>query len=145
MPCYYPLQGWRSKELTKNGKRAIVFDRKKGYVDQPLEVPCGQCIGCRLDRSRDWALRCIHEAQLHEDNSYITLTYDDDNLPANASLDKSDFQKFMKRLRKSLGDKKVRFFHCGEYGENQYSTKAEFLGPNTTQLKHKEQYGLSQR
>lgn len=82
----------------------------------PVEIPCGQCIGCRLERSRQWAIRCVHEAQLHQENCFITLTYDDDNLPLNRSLDISHFQKFMKRLRKFL-PQKVRFYHCGEYGD----------------------------
>lgn len=81
-----------------------------------MTVPCGQCIGCRLERSRQWALRCVHEASLHEHNCFITLTYNDEHLPFNRTLVKSDFQLFMKRLRKSLGFP-IRFFHCGEYGE----------------------------
>lgn len=52
---------------------------------------------------------------MHDDNCFITLTYNDDNLPYGETLIKSDFQKFMKRFRKNIGP--VRFFHCGEYGE----------------------------
>lgn len=118
MPCYFPLQGWRSRALTPNGKRLVVFDRGKGYVDQPITIPCGKCIGCRLERSRQWALRCMSEAQLHSTNSFITLTYSDDFLPSDLSLDKSHFQNFMKRLRFANPDKKIRFYACGEYGEN---------------------------
>lgn len=81
----------------------------------PVEVPCGQCIGCRLERSRQWAIRCVHEAQLHSENCFITLTYNNDHLPADGSLDVTHWQKFMKRLRKKYGDG-IRFFHCGEYG-----------------------------
>lgn len=87
----------------------------------PIQVPCGQCIGCRLERSRQWALRCVNEAQLHEDNCFITLTYNNRFLPADGSLDVRHFQKFMKRLRKTVG--KVRFFHCGEYGDHDGSFK----------------------
>jgi len=82
----------------------------------PVEIPCGQCIGCRLERSRQWAIRCAHEAQLHDENSFITLTYSDGHLPDHRGLVLADFQKFLKRLRKSL-DQKIRFYHCGEYGE----------------------------
>ena len=53
---------------------------------------------------------------MHSENSFITLTYDDDHLPVDKSLDKRVFQLFMKRLRKAL-DKKIRYFHAGEYGE----------------------------
>lgn len=78
-------------------------------------MPCGRCVGCRVDRSREWAVRCYHEAQLHGQNSFITLTYNDDHLPWDRSLSLRDWQLFMKRLRKEIGQ--VRFFHCGEYGE----------------------------
>ncbi len=81
----------------------------------PLEVPCGQCIGCRLERSRQWAIRCVHEASLHENKCFITLTFNNENLDSSGSLVKSDFQKFMKRLRKKYGEN-IRYFHCGEYG-----------------------------
>jgi hypothetical protein len=117
MPCYSPLEGWKSRTLNKTGKRSIVFNVKYGYADLPIKVPCGQCIGCRLERSRQWAIRCHHEASQHEENCFITLTYNDKNLPENGSLDKRAFQLFMKRLRKKYEPKKIRFFHCGEYGE----------------------------
>lgn len=64
-----------------------------------------------------WAARCMHEAQLHEDNCFITLTYDDDHLPADQSLNKTHFQSFMKALRREIGHKKIKYYHCGEYGE----------------------------
>lgn len=82
----------------------------------PVKVPCGQCVGCRLERSRQWAIRCHHEASLHRDNSFITLTYAEEHLPAGRSLDKEAFQKFMKRLRKRFEGRRIRYFHCGEYG-----------------------------
>lgn len=82
-----------------------------------MHVPCGQCIGCRLDHSRQWALRCLHEAKEHESNCFLTLTYDDDHLPLDHSLNKTHFQSFMKHLRHAVSPTKIRFFHCGEYGE----------------------------
>lgn len=84
----------------------------------PLKLPCGQCIGCRLKRSREWAIRCVHEASLHSENSFITLTYCDDQLPEHASLVPRDFDLFMKKLRRSIEPSTVRYFMCGEYGEN---------------------------
>lgn len=83
-------------------------------MDLPLELPCGQCIGCRIDKSQAWALRCVHEASQHERNSFVTLTYEDAELPDDLGLDVRDFQLFCKRLRKYVGP--FRFFHCGEYG-----------------------------
>ena len=115
MACYHPLKGYRSAELTANGKRKIVFNRNHGFVDLPVTVPCGQCVGCRLERSRQWAIRCHHEASLHENNCFITLTYANEHLPNNGSLDLSHQQKFFKRLRKKYGPD-IRFYACGEYG-----------------------------
>lgn len=98
-----------------DGSVKFVSRSKKG-VEGDLSLPCGQCIGCRLERSRQWAMRCVHEASLHEFNAFITLTYADEHLPASRSLVYSDFQKFMKRLRKRTGAK-VSFYVGGEYGE----------------------------
>ncbi len=82
-----------------------------------MSVPCGQCIGCRLERSRQWAVRCMHEAQMYDANAFITLTYSEANLPVQGSLVKWHFQTFMKRLRSRLVGTRVRYFHCGEYGD----------------------------
>lgn len=117
MPCFSPLKGWRSSERTKLGKRKIVFVPRDALLDMPVAVPCGQCVGCRLERSRQWAVRCLHESSLYERNCFITLTYSDENLPSDLSLNVREFQLFMKRLRNRFGDG-IRFFHCGEYGEN---------------------------
>jgi len=107
MPCYVPLHAWR-------GPGGITFDRRKSF-GMPIQLPCGKCIGCRLGKAKDWSLRIIHEASCHAENSFITLTYDDMHLPDKAELVKSDFQKFIRALRKSE-KKKIRYFMCGEYG-----------------------------
>lgn len=62
-------------------------------------------------------MRILHESSLYQDNVFLTLTYADEHLPENSSLDKRDWQLFMKRLKKRLGGRSIRFFHCGEYGE----------------------------
>jgi len=108
MPCYHP---WTAYKYEDGSVRAI---ERVGVV-QTLTLPCGNCIGCRLERSRQWAVRCMHEAQLHDQNSYITLTIEDDAKAR--SLDYRDFQLFMKRLRKFIQPKKIKFYCCGEYGE----------------------------
>lgn len=110
------MTGYRSRHLTKNGKRQLVFDPQKGYTDLKVTVPCRQCVGCRLEKSREWALRCVHEASLHEDNCFLTLTYNDVRLPETGSLIKKHFQDFIKRLRSRTG-KKFSYYHCGEYGD----------------------------
>jgi len=110
VPCYHPLEAWQRPD------GAVVFSESKSNDGRRLDLPCGRCIGCRLERSRQWATRCIHEAKSHDLNSFITLTYDSEHLPPSGSLHYPDFQRFMKRLRKRLG--KVRFYMCGEYGED---------------------------
>lgn len=93
----------------------VTFDRREGFRGDPLTVSCGRCVGCRLERSRQWAVRIMHEAQMHERNSFVTLTYNDEKVPWDGSLKKADWQHFARRLRKKVG--KFRYFHCGEYGE----------------------------
>lgn len=78
---------------------------------------CGQCIGCRLEISRQWAIRCVHEAQLYPHNIFVTLTYDDEHLPRDHSLQPRDTQLFFKRLRRRLGDQRIRYYLAGEYGD----------------------------
>lgn len=116
MPCYHPLKGYYSNEIGDTGKRQIVFRKDEAFCPAPIYVPCGKCIGCRLEKSRQWAMRCMHEASLYEDNCFLTLTYDDQHLPVGGSLNKRDIQLFLKRLRK-VTQRKIRFYQCGEYGD----------------------------
>ena len=116
MTCYFPLTAYRSRTPNPSGKYSLVFSPKDGYVDQSFPVPCGRCEGCRLERSRQWAVRCLFESKLYDENCFVTLTYDNEHLPCDGSVHVEHFQKFMKRLRKKYSDRKVRFFHCGEYG-----------------------------
>lgn len=81
-----------------------------------MYLPCGKCLGCKSDQARDWGVRIIHEAQLHEQNSFLTLTYDDEHYPSDGKISKHELQKFIKRLRKQL-DHQIRYFAVGEYGE----------------------------
>jgi len=108
--CYRPLSAWQKAD------GAVVFV-ERGDCVRALFLPCGQCIGCRLERSRQWAIRCMHEASEHDANCFVTLTYDDDHVPRNGSLDYSHFQKFLKRVRRRFSSARVRFYMCGEYGE----------------------------
>lgn len=115
MACFHPLDGYQALVDGPGGKRAVVF-RKPDWAFMPVRLPCGGCVGCRLERSRQWAVRCMHEASLYDENCFITLTYDDEHLPGNCSLDKGAFPKFMKRLRRRVNER-VRYYHCGEYGD----------------------------
>lgn len=93
MRCLKP----RKVSFQSDGKTLAWSQKKadKSYV--PFKLPCGKCIECRLEYARNWAVRCVHEAKVHEDNSFITLTYSDENLKP--KLDYSHFQLFMKKLR----------------------------------------------
>lgn len=111
------------------GKASISFVKNVPSADvarhgTPTPLPCGQCIGCRLERSRQWAVRLMKEARLHERNSFLTLTYDDAHLPrlsnGRPTLNLEDVQLFLKRLRKHFSPHPLRFFQCGEYGELTY-------------------------
>jgi len=140
MTCYNPLVAIRFKNgaTFKSGKPLVrVVGRYSDYKDLELGefekfdrllVPCGQCVGCLLKKSRDWAVRCVHESSLYKRNCFVTLTYNDENLPVSGSISKRDMQLFMKRLRKRCqgfdpvynadGEPSypIRFFGCGEYG-----------------------------
>lgn len=109
MSCYRPIQGFRTPD-------GVVFSELRRYdILGRIEIPCGQCIGCRMRRASDWALRVMHEASQWEENCFVTLTYGRDKVPANGSLEHRDFQLFLKRVRKAEG-RPVRFYMCGEYG-----------------------------
>ena len=123
MACYSPLAGYVNKE---NG--GIVF-KKSSIAGKEMQVACGQCLGCRLDRGAAWAARIVHESMGNDENCFITLTYRSkadctreqlENgwyMPEDGSLVKSHFQKFMKRLRKSEEGRRIRYYQVGEYGE----------------------------
>jgi len=98
----------------------IIFNNSHGQAHSQLDLPCGQCIGCRLNHAEGWAVRMVHEAQLHEQNAFLTLTYSDENLPPNGSLNYEDVTLFIKRLRKVLQKTpyKIKYYRVGEYGEN---------------------------
>lgn len=114
MPCFRPLTGYWSRVKNHKGNRYLVFNAADGYLDRPVTVACGQCMGCRWRKTRDYAIRNMHEASLHEEKYFLTLTFS--SMPPNASAETHFFQRFMKRYRKALGDQKVRYFACGEYG-----------------------------
>lgn len=110
MPCYFPLQAWR----TPTG---VVWSPNQKGAGDAIKLPCRQCIGCRLERSRQWATRIMFESQLHDASSFVTLTYAEHHLPRPPSLDPRAMQLFIKRLRKQFPDRKIRYFLCGEYGD----------------------------
>lgn len=145
MPCYHPLIAYGFRQ--DDGKLRIVFPKKKDFDKafvaenggEELQLPCGQCLGCRLEYSRQWAMRCVLEAKQWKHNYFLTLTYDDAHLPLREhyKVDKETgevidgeyvetlyprhLQLFMKQLRKNFkqdyGFENIRFFAAGEYGD----------------------------
>jgi len=115
MPCFKPLTAYRSKFQNANGKRPMVFDHAKSLDGIKQKLPCGKCIGCRIDSSATWAGRIMNESQMHADSIMATLTYSNENLPDKGCIQYSDMQKFYKRLRKK--GYKVRHFTGSEYGD----------------------------
>ena len=94
--------------------------RESGSVSEFFYVPCGRCIGCRIDKARDWAVRIMCESYTSQSAWFLTLTYDNEHMDE-FSLEKKHLQDFIKRLRDKVRaydpDIKVRYFGCGEYGD----------------------------
>lgn len=127
MACYHPLSAYQTvagdilfyekgTEGKSESSRKAYEARNDKHIKRYLSLPCGQCIGCRLERSRQWAMRIMHEAQLHDYSCFITLTYDDAHQD-DESLNYRHYQLFMKRLRKFFDGKRIKFYMCGEYGD----------------------------
>lgn len=117
MTCYRPHKWFRSVEKHHRTGNAILTRNPLKAINStnPIHIPCQKCDGCLHNRAQDWATRLMHEAQMHEHKSFITFTYDDEHLPEDYSVNKRDWQLFMKRYRKELLHK-VRFFMGAEYG-----------------------------
>lgn len=153
MACYHPLKAWYTGRINPDTGKPVLqvtsydselppfrFDSLKGFPDF-VEIPCGQCVGCRLERSRQWANRCMLELQDHPVGTgyFVTLTYDQLHLPwswyadrstgeaiPSQTLCKRDFQLFFKRLRKNTGQR-IRYFGCGEYGPSTMRPHGHFI------------------
>lgn len=116
MPCIKPLEAWQTSEGLKFAKD----EKAHRFNHKPIKLACRNCIGCRIDKSREWAVRIMHEQSLHAENMFITLTYNDEHLPRDQGLHHDHFKDFMKRLRRwadyNLDGRKISYYMCGEYG-----------------------------
>ena len=148
MSCCHPYSAFATGRLTEKNKKELILEmsstdflslssaQKRGFdplpssiiyrggvpgLGDPVPIPCGSCIGCRMARAKDWTTRLILESRQHKFNYFVTLTYADKSLPrlktGQPYLEKTDLQKFLKRFRLRLGTSKLRFFACGEYGD----------------------------
>lgn len=141
MSCKSPLYFIRSPNSVnpKTGKPVakclgnFLKASASGYdLSSPLvsKVPCGQCLDCRLAKSRDWATRCVLESLYHPEGScfFLTLTYDEEHVPKSdcgfETLEKDRISIFMKRLRRKFQYQKedigIRFYGVGEYGSETF-------------------------
>lgn len=152
MPCCHPFQAFDTGNLTENGKKDYIicshfttqmldvqrankpvnlakapFKKVNGrlFLVDPVQVPCGKCVGCRMSKAKDWKIRNCLELQEHKEAWFVTLTYDNGHVPFNENgeltLVKRDLQLFFKRLRKYIGP--FRYFACGEYGTSEHGTR----------------------
>lgn len=151
MSCYRPLKGF-ILGIKDNGKQDLklssyetdhieisssgqIYERPNNLgtpLGRPIRefvtIPCGRCIGCRLQYAKQWADRAVLELPYHDSNLFITLTYDDDHLPYSESEDglehwnlrKKDLQDFWKRLRNYCEPEKIKYLACGEYGDTTF-------------------------
>lgn len=119
MACYKPIPAYN------DGRGSVTLNPALGTSNCAL--PCGKCLGCRTARATEWARRCEHEAKQYRWNTFLTLTYADDKLPAEG-LRPYDLTNFIKRLRKRALNRNndaimrddrlpIRYLACGEYGE----------------------------
>lgn len=130
MACYHPQPAFKlaNGQVVFHPKGTAGRDIEKvagmrlqlrgSDVVQNLWLPCGQCIGCRLESSRQWMIRCLHESKAHKENCFVTLTFNDEHYPYRGMLDYGRYQLFMRYLRREIYPHKVRFYMCGEYGES---------------------------
>lgn len=153
--CKHPLKGFQIG-LTENGKplyKIVPYkidhiekyhgnwlkcesSFKSPYAEKCVtaftEIPCGKCIDCRLNYSRQWADRCIFESEYYKDSEcwFLTITYDDDHIMDigsnvfSGTLEKKELSAFLKRLRRHCEyhgiSSGVRFYACGEYGSKTF-------------------------
>ena len=97
--------------------RIRVKGKPYGSPGSVLEVPCGRCLPCRIEKTREWKVRLLHELDAHESAVFVTLTYDPDHLPEDLSVSKRELQLYIKRVRFAHEPRKIKYFGCGEYGE----------------------------
>lgn len=137
MGCYHPIkayQRWKKDPITKKREVKFSVPLQEKILYEEILLPCGQCIGCRLDYSRQWAIRIQKETTLWPQNWFVTLTYDDEHVPWKSTVNKETgevitgqtlipehMKKFIKDLRRHwkyhYNHDNIRFFGCGEYGE----------------------------
>lgn len=123
---YTGFSGSRDNLNWSNGLKVLDF----------IMIPCGKCIGCRIDYSRSWADRMTYHSFGKEECSYfITVTYDDDHIQDLDysknydlySLNPVDFTKFIKDLRNKFRDAQIDYYYSMEYGDSSFRPHGHFI------------------
>ena len=83
-------------------------------------VPCGKCPSCLANLRQEWVFRLKQEYFDSVFAIFVTLTYSDENLPKDLSVNKKDIQDFHKRLRKHFPPGDLRFYLVSEYGDHTF-------------------------
>lgn len=138
MVCFTPLIMYKRTNSALDAPAKDYYELKKNTFypikgREMIKIPCGKCLGCRLDHASHWATRIYMEAKTWKKNCFVTLTYNNPHLPITKdglmTLQKKDLQDFLKRLRyyekgyeewehpiKGEIERPIRYFACGEYG-----------------------------
>lgn len=121
MSCDAPIQSFFAASVNeKTGKRPVQFGRTGSFSGSRLMLPCGKCAGCKLERSRVWAMRLMHENKMHQESCFVTWTYNNECLPHVGTLVPQHLQAVHKRLHNRLLDQRgygIRYYGAGEYGD----------------------------
>jgi len=124
MACFNPRQAWfKSAPNPETGKHQLTFKRSEGALDTEILMHCGQCIGCRSDNQKQLALRSMHEAAMHEENTFFTFTLNDENLPEDRSVSPELATKSIRRIRDLIKEnypenEPIKYLIVGEYGSH---------------------------
>lgn len=128
MQCLFPVT------IKTSSLKQEISQISHGLHGSTMLVPCGKCIACRINKSKEWSVRLLYEAESHVGAmQFVTLTYDNEHLPLDLSLDKRELQLYFKRLRKDISCEpdlkgvKIKYFACGEYGENFHRPHYHFI------------------
>lgn len=84
--------------------------------DASTPFPCGQCINCRINKSRLWSSRMLLQRMVSGDSAFVTLTYNDEFVPEGCDLYPKDVTNFLKRIRNHFPPKSIKYYYAGEYG-----------------------------
>lgn len=111
MPCYHPVPAWPD---LSTGRWVFNPDSTRRDLGGQVDTPCRQCIGCRIDRSSEWAMRCEHELKFHDESCFLTLTLDDEHFPTSQDDFVAKYVLGLKRIRRH--SPRIRTFGCLELG-----------------------------